>query len=175
VKLEWRPVSIGDGPPISTSLTLSEAKALRRLAKGKVVLEVGSAYGFSTVTMAQVAGHVDAVDPHIALNSLNQIIHNLSQYPGTADKVTLKLNYSEDVLPWLQDDSYDLAFIDGDHAEMWAAHDIQHALRLVRPGGVIAVHDYGEDTCPAVQGVCDALLPDGTLTDTLWVWTKPEE
>src|SRR5689334_294406 len=68
VKLEWRDVA--PGPAISTSLTAAETAELRRLGRNADVLEIGSAYGYSTVTLALVAKWVVAVDPHAAHGSL---------------------------------------------------------------------------------------------------------
>jgi predicted O-methyltransferase YrrM len=43
-----------------------------------------------------------------------------------------------DVLPRLADGVYDMAVVDGDPAE--AAEDVDRAVRLLRPGGVLAVN-----------------------------------
>lgn len=50
----------------------------------------------------------------------------------------------------------DAAFIDGDHSEAGVTHDSLLARRLVRPGGIIVWHDYGN---PAVEvtGVLERL------------------
>ena len=50
------------GVMISTSLTEAESGRLLELAVGKLVLEIGSSYGYSTVLMATVARHVITVD-----------------------------------------------------------------------------------------------------------------
>lgn len=42
----------------------------------------------------------------------------------------------------------DLAFIDGSHAYSYVANDTAKALRMVRPGGMVLWHDYG-DPCRA--------------------------
>src|SRR5258707_44930 len=100
MQLAWRPVSIGDGPPISTSLTANEAAELRRLARDAQVLEVGSAYGYSTIVMAQVAEHVTAIDWHVPLNSLEPMRHNLEHHQ-VQERVTILVGLSQDVLPTL--------------------------------------------------------------------------
>lgn len=173
MKLDWRPVAIGDGPPISTSLTKGEANTLRRLAKDKVVLEVGAAYGYSTIILALTAKWVDSVDPHHALDSLNAYWGNLQTYG--IDNVTVHVKLNRQALPFFEE-LWDMVFIDGDHADSEVRFDVEYAKKLVKPGGVVVVHDYGEDTCPAVAPVCDQLLPEGSIAvDTLWVWTRPEE
>jgi Methyltransferase domain len=70
--------------------------------------------------------------------------------------------------------SFDLVFVDGDHTAAGVEHDVTAALRLLRPGGVLAVHDYEECCCPDVGPTLDRLLPDGPneLVDTLAVYQR---
>lgn len=52
-----------------------------------------------------------------------------------------------DVLPRLADGAYDLVVADGDPLEL--AEHVEQALRLLRPGGVLAVlHALGDDLVP---------------------------
>jgi len=48
--------------------------------------------------------------------------------------------------------------------------DVTWAQKLVRPGGVIACHDYGEDTCPGVQVALDAWRKPPRVVDTLAIY-----
>jgi predicted O-methyltransferase YrrM len=170
--LQWRPVSVdGIGPPIQTSITETEASCLRDLARDGRVLEIGSAFGYSTVVMAKVAVEVMSVDPHVALGSQEIFRRNLQQY-SVLHKVTCVTDYSWNMLPTLPPGSFDLVFIDGDHSEAAVWRDIALSIPLIRPDGYIACHDYDEDTCPGIKPPCDQLLPGGVLTDTLWVWKK---
>jgi predicted O-methyltransferase YrrM len=170
--LPWRDLAPGDGPPISTSVTEREAAELQRLAKGKRVLEVGAAYGFSTVTLALVASWVTSVDPHNWLQSYGPLMRHLNVYSVT-DRVGVVQAFSYDALPQMVDEgvSFDLVFIDGDHAEQAVDHDVTWGRKLLAPGGVLACHDYGEDTCPGVRAALDRLFGGpGDLTDTLAVY-----
>lgn len=172
MQLTWRDVAPGPGPAISTSLTAAETAELQRLAKGKVVLEIGSAYGYSTVALALVASHVTAVDPHTGHGSYGQMMANLGVY-GVAERVMPKVSRSQDVLPDLhsQGRRYDLVWIDGDHTAEGVEHDVTWAVKLLKPGGVIACHDYDEVTCPGVRTALDKLFGGpGDLTDTLAVY-----
>ncbi len=51
----------------------------------------------------------------------------------------------------------DLIFIDGDHSEAGVLYDTELARRIVRPGGIICWHDYGNSLVPAVTQVIDGL------------------
>ncbi len=170
MQLPWRslhPLPI-DGPRILTSLTENETRTLRTLAEGVRVLEIGTACGFSTVSMASVAQWVISVDHHAHINdSLSIAWSNLKSY-GFNDRVTLLVGDSNTALADLSPKSFDLIFIDGDHSAQGLTLDVKHALRLIKPSGVLAFHDYGEDTCPDVAPTIDKLFTGSKeLVDTL--------
>lgn len=169
MKLPWRPLRLSpDLPAISTSLTYREAEELRRLAAGKTVLEIGSAYGFSTITMAKVAERVVSVDHHEHMKSADQLQLNLARH-GVSDKVKVIVGNSKKILPTLEPSQFDMVFIDGDHSTFGIQSDIISSLKLVKLEGCIAAHDYREDTCPEVAPVVDHYFPSGVVTDTLFV------
>jgi predicted O-methyltransferase YrrM len=153
-----------------------EAAELARLAAGKNVLEVGSAYGYSACVMALAgAESVTAVDLHTWIaGSYDAMMANLEAC-GVADDVLVLTVPSQIALPKLagEDTRFGLIFIDGDHSAEAVLHDGQWAARLLEPGGTIAFHDYGEDCCCAgVRHAVDALYPKGgTLTGTLMTVT----
>jgi SAM-dependent methyltransferase len=178
MQLIWRDVAIGNGPAINTSLTLDETAKLQELAKDADVLEIGSAYGYSTVALALVAKSVTAIDPHITHNSFGTLHANLGIY-GVAGKVTVVRGFSQDLLPKMvavgdkvkKPKRFDLVWIDGDHTASTVEHDVTWALKLLKPGGVLACHDYDEVTCPGVRQALDKLFGGpGELTDTLAVY-----
>lgn len=172
MQLVWRDIAIGDGPPINTSLTEAETAELQRLAKDREVLEIGTAYGYSTVALAQVAKRVTAVDPHFTHGSYEVALENLRAY-GVADRVALIQTNSQHAMPALYYEGcrFDMVWIDGDHTAEGVEHDVTWAIKLLRPDGVIACHDYDEATCPGVQIALDELFGGpGDLTDTLAVY-----
>jgi predicted O-methyltransferase YrrM len=169
--LPWRGMPAGEGGPVvSTSLMADEAAALARLAVGRDVLEIGSAYGFSACVMALAgARHVTAVDPHTWLVSHEVMLANLDA-AGVAGRVTIVRGTSPDALAGFTG-PFGLAFIDGDHDAAAVTADVQAARKVLADGGVLAVHDYGEDCCcPGVRQALDKLFPDGPddLTGTLF-------
>ena len=169
-QLVWRDTPMNSGPPIPTSLTPAETAKLRELAEGNVVLEVGSAYGYSAIHMAQAgAQHVFAVDPHagelpdsLAVMQRNLALHRVS------DVVTILLGYSQVVLPALAwaSAAFGFVFVDGNH-NVAVRGDVEGAF-AVSP--VVAVHDYGEDTFPEITAACDERRCDTVeVVDTLWI------
>lgn len=175
MKLEWRNVSPGDGPAISTSLTLAETDELRRLADGADILEIGSAFGYSSVAMALAGGRIVAVDPHAWLQSLSVMAANLAAY-NVSSQVDIRAAYSQDILPDLVQEGrfFDLVWIDGDHEAPAVAHDVLWARKVLKPTGTLACHDYGEDTCPGVRQALDAWKVPPRLVDTLAVYGPGE-
>ena len=195
--LPWRPVLLAGGsvPAISTSVTHAETEVLRRLASQTAVaqwrrlhpdddegqrfapragdvLEVGSAFGFSAIAMALAGAHVTAVDPHAGElpNSLEVMRANLAAYE-VADRVEIIAEPSQTALPRLELGSFDLVFIDADHREPAVTHDVEWALKLLRPGGWLCCHDLDEGSCMGVRAALDKLFdhPQPTV-DTLFTY-----
>jgi predicted O-methyltransferase YrrM len=175
MRLEWRDVDVDGGPPINTSLTGVEAAWLVKAAAGQAhVLEVGSAYGYSTVLLAGAADHVDAVDPHVDLGSVEVLRGNLAARNLTR-RVTILEGFSQVLLPQLRAQGlrYGVVFVDGDHTQAAVEHDAVWGLRLLQPGGLLCCHDYDEATCPGVRAGLDRLLGrPPTLVDTLAVYPR---
>jgi predicted O-methyltransferase YrrM len=172
MQLVWRDVPIGDGPPINTSLTAAETAELQRLAKDGDVLEIGSAYGYSTCALALVARSVTAIDPHLTHGSEGDLNRNLRAYK-VREKVDIRVGYSQVVLPQLAYYRYDLIWVDGDHVAETVTHDIQWALKLLKVGGTLALHDLDEVTCPGVRTAVDAFRRPDYVIDTLAVYVGP--
>ncbi len=153
-------------------LTESEAKTLARLARGKTVVEMGSYCGRSTIAMAQLATSVDSIDWHHgdemsgSGGTLENLRYNLAQY-RVEERVRVHKGRTEDVAPTLPSKVFDLAFIDAAHDEKNVRIDVSQALRLVKPGGTIAFHDF----CIAdVERVAKEMLgnPVGYVDSIAW-------
>lgn len=149
---------VGGRPHITTWVSLRESEALHRAAREHPrILEVGSQWGYSTVLMARTGAHVTAVDPHADHGSWGVFFQNVRSH-NVLHNVAPVRDYSQRVLPGLTAGMFDMAFIDGDHDEAVAAFDCREARRLVRPGGLIAVHDYSRVAWPGVVRAVDREL-----------------
>jgi predicted O-methyltransferase YrrM len=154
-------------------LTAAEGLALARLAQDAEVLEIGSYHGRSTVCMAQVARRLDSIDWHQG-DAGSGPGGTLPALKGTlwrfALRQTVQLHVARtaEVAPGLPARSFDLAFVDGAHDEESVRIDVRACQRLVRPGGVIALHDYGY---ASVRRVADELIgqfPVGLVGSLAW-------
>lgn len=158
-------------------LSLREGESLSELARGKRVLEIGSYCGRSTICLAQTAEHVDSIDPHDGRatphpqDTFEMMRDNLSRY-GVKDRVSMFRGTSEQI----NEDygPYDLVFIDGNHEEEWVQQDIGQSLRVLKPDGLLAFHDYRRKPAefdgrwdPGVtQAVNELLASGGELIST---------
>lgn len=129
-------------------LLREEGEALRKLARGKMVLEIGSYCGRSTICLAQEAMGVVSVDPHDGRatpkpkDTYGEMQENLSRH-GVVDRVRIVRSSSED-LASEPTHPFDLVFIDGAHDYSSVKRDIEVAIRHLKADGLIAFHDFRE-------------------------------
>ena len=123
-------------------LSKADQAELRRLARGRFVLELGAWKGRSTTVMSKVASYVVSVDRHRGIaddfdhgDSLPTYIAEIRPLRNVAMVVADFVDF----VPLLRE-RFDLVFIDGDHDYDSVLRDIALAL-LVNPS-VIAMHDY---------------------------------
>jgi SAM-dependent methyltransferase len=146
-------------------LTEAEGAELARLAAGRDVVEVGSYCGRSTVCLARAANHVTAVDTFDGTgtatpgDTFRAFARNVAKY-GLSAKVSPVRGASAEVLPDLPA-VFDLAFIDGSHDRDSVRTDAALAAAVLRPGGLLAFHDYGKAEDPGVTAAVDELLAAG--------------
>ena len=62
---------------------------------------------------------------------------------GDKENVVIIKGRSWDVMPTLEENSFDFIYIDGDHYIEACTKDILNGLRLVKLGGILGGHDYG--------------------------------
>jgi predicted O-methyltransferase YrrM len=166
---------------------------LLRAARARRVLEVGTLAGVSALALARAlpsraeGGHLVTIelDPRRAAFAREW----LGRSP-VGDRIEVLQGAADAVLPGLAAGSFDAAFIDADKAGYGGY--LEHALRLVRPGGLVlvdnafafgqlldpesqdpdvkAVREFNEQVrrSPALEGI---IVPIG---DGLWVAVRKE-
>lgn len=133
---------------IVSAVDLEECRRLSELAKGLVVLELGSQFGRSTVALASTAARVHAVDWHRGdahagmQDSLPEYVRNLERHK-LRDKVVTHVGKNEEVLPIFAKRVFDMVFIDSFHERAAVEKDIHLVSPAMKLGAIFAFHDYG--------------------------------
>ncbi|WP_020580235.1 O-methyltransferase [Actinopolymorpha alba] len=115
--------------------------ALRFLAAvlgAKTVVEIGTGCGVSGIWLLRGMrpdGTLTSVDIEAEHQRLAR--ESFAEAGITSQRTRLILGHALDVLPRLTDGAYDLVFCDGDKKEYPDYYE--EALRLLRPGGVVAI------------------------------------
>ena len=130
-------------------LVLPEAELLWRIATGREVLELGTAFGRSAVCLAQSARRVVSVD----VADQSEAAEWVRRY-RVADKVEFVRGDAAEVCRRLAG-PFGLVFIDTAHDTASVTRDIAAALPLLEPGGLLAFHDYPNRGWPDVRKVVD--------------------
>jgi hypothetical protein len=118
--------------------------------------EVGAFYGANIISVALTYGaHPDsqllAIDPWTDYDGYPEykgqqtsiydaFCENIAPY---APKITARRGYSHEVLPTLENDAYDIIYIDGNHEPEYVLEDAVLAFRKVKVGGMLIFDDYG--------------------------------
>lgn len=148
-------------PGLMTEVDAHLLAGLARSAAPAKALEVGRFCGYSTALLARCGLRVTSIDSNLTRAELARLapwhVPVLDQYqPGwqslldcaqrtlasLAPAVTLLVGNSHDATSWPQARDFALAFVDGGHDEQTALNDLRQAWPRLRPGGVLAVHDY---------------------------------
>lgn len=129
---------------------------LVKLMQAKRVLEMGTFTGYGTLHMAMALPEHGKIITCDINQEYTDIAKRYWEQAGVIDKIDLKLVPSQETLKALLDDgqenSFDLAFIDADKANYLEYYEL--CLRLVRPGGCVAVDNvlwYGKVINQAIQ------------------------
>lgn len=122
------------------------------------IIEVGTGIGVSGLWLLQGAPDAQLTSIDIEADHHEAARRHFSEAGHPATKVRLITGRSADVLPRMNERSYDLVLIDGDaHA---LTENLEHALRLVRAGGAVLVpHALWRDT------VSDPAKRDGVTAE----------
>lgn len=131
-------------------LSFAEGRALWELARDKRVLELGRFHGRGTIALAQSAAEVVSVDvtePELAACWLKRF--------GVADRAKLHRGTFAALVPHLGE--FDLVFVDGEHDAANVRADVELALSVLAPDGVLVCHDYPDPGWPDVRRVIDEM------------------
>ena len=72
-------------------------------------------------------------------NTFDIFCNNLYKYK---DKITIHKGFSDDILPTLEKNSFDIIYIDGDHSSLATYNDGVNSFTLLKKGGIMIFDDY---------------------------------
>lgn len=119
----------------------------------KVGVEIGVAAGYysSVIMRHNPQMKLYGVDPWIkyegytdyqlssTFKTLEETAHQrLDKYPN----YTFLKEFSTDALKRFEDNSVDFVYLDGNHSDPYISQDINEWFKKIRPGGILAGHDY---------------------------------
>lgn len=174
-------IALGESIGVHGFLHNDEAVKLVELAAGKDVCELGAFRGLSAWLFGFSAKSVVSIDHFSAatdgqrhtgrLTTLDDYSRSTARYNNVRPLIAT----SEEAIKTIVG-SFGLIFIDADHHYEACRDDIQRWWPKLKPGGILAGHDYGHDAFPGVKQAFDEIFgpaPEGTTVVTLrWV-TKP--
>ncbi|WP_042938747.1 O-methyltransferase [Rhodococcus sp. AW25M09] len=170
-----RAVDLGAAPvPPSVGAVLS---IFTQMLGAKTVVEIGTGAGISGLWLLD-GMRTDGVLTTIDTEPEHQRAAREAFRAGgiAASRTRLINGWALDVLPRLADDAYDLVFIDASPADH--PHFVAESVRLLRPGGVLVLHNallggrvadptQRDATAVAVRSAARAIAEDERLTTVL--------
>jgi len=153
------------------------------LPPNAIVVEIGCYAGEST-SLFMASGKIDllyAIDPWDAdYYSGQQLLSAEAEFdrvlePYGTKVIKLKKRSDSALIELIMNDRLaDMVYIDGDHSYKQVKVDIALAMSVVKPGGIIAGHDYGMKGCDGVRQAVNEMLqfPDVRFADTSWLKFK---
>lgn len=151
--------------------------------KPRVVLEIGCNVGITAKNLLQ---HIPTIERYIGIDvphkfetTLSCQMNEIPMRPGlwVLDDSRFYLlvpeRGSSSLMP-ADLEPVDAVFIDGDHSLSVVKHDSYLARALLRPGGIIVWHDYGNESVEVTEALDTLNFKAQHLPDTwLAYWRRP--
>ncbi|WP_080837982.1 class I SAM-dependent methyltransferase [Cohnella massiliensis] len=157
-------------PPLYTGTDVEPLLAFSRTFFPKTVIEIGIQRGETAKCLLdnspwiQNYVGIDVAPSHRTALPVQQ--SEVPKQPGELVKndprvrLIVKPNGSRDVTP-AELPVADLIYIDGDHSKTGVLQDTELARKVIRKGGIICWHDYGNPAVPSVTKAIDFLNGKG--------------
>ena len=127
--------ALEDHIPILMDDTLEMIEKILIKEKPKRILEIGTAVGYSASQFAKVTGEDCVIDSiEIDEDRANEALINIRNI-GVSDRINIIIGNAVEVLPTLEDGTYDIVFIDANKGKYPVF--LKEAIRLLRNNGLI--------------------------------------
>ena len=149
------------------------------------MLEIGSYEGRSAVwflenILTHPTSRLVCVDPFFGPPQEIRFDHNV-KCSGSAARVDKRRARSEEVLPQLEPESFDLIYLDGSHEAPNVLFDGMLSWGLLKPGGVLIFDDYLwepqllAEHVHSLQSTCSSVTTAGSMTCSIMAtkWQFP--
>lgn len=157
------------------------------LPSGLVMAEIGSYAGESASIFLTKASRMVCIDPWEPYEEDNGPVGVFPAFDtsgaeaafdavleASGGRITKIKAASLDAVQQFPDASFDLVYLDGNHAYPHVIADILAWMPKVKQGGLLAGHDYAEMRPGVIQGVTELFgYPDALFCDTTWVKRLP--
>ena len=154
--------------------------------KGKIVVEVGSYAGESTVIFSEFCKTIYAIDPWLEGMSLadgttkgeSLLMHpdvekEFDKRTGNISNIVKKKGFDYDVIDEFEDESLDFVYIDALHTEEEMKRQINAWLPKIKSDGTLGGHDFCEHFAGIKKAVLETLgTPDKIYNDAGNSWIK---
>ncbi|MGI4022690.1 MAG: O-methyltransferase [Janthinobacterium lividum] len=108
-----------------------------KLLQPKLILEIGTFTGYSTICLAEGLAANGKIDTIEANPELEDMLKSNFLASGYVNKINLFIGEAFDIFPLLSDKIYDIAFIDADKRNNYKYYEF--IVDNIRPGGLIIV------------------------------------
>ena len=127
--------ALEDHIPILMDDTLEMIEEILIKEKPKRILEIGTAVGYSASQFAKVTSEDCVIDSiEIDEDRANEALINIRNI-GVSDRINIIIGNAVEVLPTLEDGTYDIVFIDANKGKYPVF--LKEAIRLLRNNGLI--------------------------------------
>jgi len=122
--------------PISPAVGAQSA-LIAAATKAQNIVEIGTGTGVSGLWLLSASPRavLTSIEAETELQSVAR--QSFTDAGIAPNRVRLITGRALDVLPRMNENSYDIVFVDGDPAQV--IENVEHGLRLVRPGGTVLV------------------------------------
>jgi predicted O-methyltransferase YrrM len=122
--------------PVSPAVG-AQLAVLAAASGARSILEIGTGAGVSGLWLLQGAPKATLTSIDVEIDHQNRARQAYLDAGVAASRTRLIAGRAVDVLPRMNDSAYDLVLVDADPGSV--LDYVEHALRIVRPGGIVAV------------------------------------